>query len=291
MLYILVCLTAGTIHAAAEIKDFYHPVNGGSLELNAWVVRPEPSIPIERDVFYFTGYYDTPENHLSTFSKLADRGFRVISFSYPSHGKTRGQKNQLWRYNFRDVFAMYESLESATREDKDRPLDFAGWSLGGELAIRYVQSGRDLMHRQVKRIAAVAPSVAVWPIVGEFNIATQRTLTRNPAFKFAGVLKPSSPLIHPSFTGCLVANCALAFLGTLPSNLSTLVMTAGKDKYVATPGVQYWIKSQRRRGASIHAVHYPDSLHMIEAEVPESQDLIASFLSDPCKVAISRLAP
>jgi len=94
-------------------------------------------------------------------------------------------------------------VEAFTRQDSKRPVILAGWSTGGLIATRMVQSeSLQLENRRVVGMILFTPGVSVYPIVGDGGIITEETLTSNPNPPHRGPIKPSSPFV--SF--CIIYN-------------------------------------------------------------------------------------
>jgi len=236
------------------------------------------------DVIYLTGYYDRPDNHLPEMKARAQQGFRVISFAYPSHDENKGSYNSLSRHTFKSLFQMIHEIEKATRIDVSRPLALEGWSLGGELIVRFMQKKEHTkMGRSIFALVLQAPSVSVYPLVGECGVPTRRTLTSNKDYQFGGELKPSCPMIHWPFTLRLVGNGILSFWSRMPKNIPVFVQLAGRDKYVSSSGVRRWVRKQVKKGASIEVKEYPEALHMLTADDPTAVTDAGEFLVENLK--------
>jgi alpha-beta hydrolase superfamily lysophospholipase len=281
-------LLINTTSYAATVDTFFHPFFEGRLRAKVLIVNPENQEPVA-DIIFLTGYYDRPDNHIPQFTEWSNKGFRVISFAYPGHDENTGSYNILSLHNFRSLFQMLIETERITRVDQSRPLALAGWSLGGEVVIRFIQTEEYLqLGRGILGLVLQAPSVAVKPVVGEFGVATRRTLTTNIQHPFGGPLKPRSPMIHLPFTGSLVANCLASFCAKMPKEIPMLVQTAGNDKYVWSYGVHQWVNLQRKTGASIQLIHYPDAMHMLDAESPDVAQAANGFLVAHCARYLSQ---
>jgi alpha-beta hydrolase superfamily lysophospholipase len=229
--------TASTLatHTIAHDGGFF---GGGKIDIRVGVQAPDKT-PIA-DVLFFTGFADRIDNHDPLFQAWTNAGYRVVSFDYPGHGESTGSIDN---YDFHGLAEIANEVEADTREDDERPLFLAGWSTGGLLAVRLVQS-RTLPSpgREPDGLVLLAPGVAVHALVGDKGFVTQDTLTSNPNPPHAGPPKPKSPLLVPRFATKLEANVVLAQTEKYPGNVPTLVVVAGdaEDAYADTKKVKKW---------------------------------------------------
>lgn len=153
-----------------------------SLDVRVGIQRPDTK-PIG-DIFYFTGFGDRFDNHRRLFNAWAANGFRVISFDYPSQGKTTGTSLNLFTFKMLAQLAM--EIELATREDRARPFLISGCSTGGLLAMRMLQSDRFAQFRRpVSGAIFFAPGISLSAPVGPISSST---------FAFDGLIKLNSYL-------------------------------------------------------------------------------------------------
>ena len=211
------------------------------------------------------GFADRCDNHQPLFENYAKQGFRVISFDLPSHGENSGIGNEINLFHFERLASLTEVVSKHTYI-KNVPFILSGWSTGGLIATRIVQSFG--FHRKIDGIILSTPAVAVPLLVGENGKVTVKTLTSNPNPPYRGPLKPVSPALHPIFAGFLFANSKIAYSKLLPK-IPTLIILAGDslDKYVKTPELKIWIQNQRNNGnLKIQGIQCKNSLHDTDNE-------------------------
>jgi alpha-beta hydrolase superfamily lysophospholipase len=109
---------------------------------------------------------------------LVDNGFRVISFDLPSHGENSGLLNEINLFPFTRLIDLLSSVERFTRILQSRPLILSGWSTGGLIVTRLVQSFSERLDRKVNGVILFTPGVSVHTLIGENGFVTVRTLTR-----------------------------------------------------------------------------------------------------------------
>jgi len=254
----------------------------------------EPQAPVIGDVLYLHGFADRLDNHRPLFDAWSQAGFRVISFDYPSHGETCGAS--INGYTIDDLMKLAAQVESATIQDRSRPLVLAGWSTGGLLAARILQVGSEspIFSRPVSKAILIAPGVALRPLLGEFGIVTQSTLTRNPNPPHEGEIKPKSPLSVPLFALNLLAESNRAKAALLPNNVPVLVVVGGikEDRYVDTTGIIKWVGAQRENHKGIiRAVACAGGYHELDNEPDPMGNAVrnasAEFAKDAAKDAES----
>ena len=234
------------------------------LTVRAVESRPEGT-PVG-DVLYLPGFADRADNHGPLFETWRRAGLRVLSLDYPSHGETRGIRG-LDLYSFHQLGSLVLEVERRLREDPARPLVLAGWSTGGLLAARMIQQERfKAAGRRLSGAVLIAPGISVRPLVGEWGIVTERTLTRNPAPPHAGGPKPLSPFLKPIFAIHLLANAWFSRQDVYPGSLPTLLLTAGDDRYVRTDGVEEWAVNQIVQGGRLWGMRFQGAYHELDAE-------------------------
>jgi len=236
--------------------------------LHIGVQSPDPEIAVKGDILYLHGYGDRIDNHGPLFDQWNKAGFRVIAFDFPSHGQT--QAGPLDLYGIGDLGRLALKVEAATRENRDRPLFLAGWSTGGLVAVRMVQSFLyEKSTRKPSGLVLFAPGVSVYKFVGGDGIIRERTLTNNSHPPHHGAIKPVSPFLTPIFATKLIFNTILANADSLPSDLPvlTFVADAKQDLYAKSPKLIKWVKKQRKsKRAQIYAFSCPGSKHEMDNE-------------------------
>lgn len=227
--------------------------------------------PSVGDVLFFHGYGDTFKNHLPLFREWNQAGLRVIAFDFPSHGQTQGDKwDDLDWYSFSDLAEMASVVRKQAVKGQDRPLFLSGWSLGGLLATKIVQSHElRTLFPPIKGLVTFAPGVSVKKCVGNiFCQITNETLTHNETL-FGRFLYPRSPFDRVNFGMKLLYNASLTWNRGIPSEIPTLVFVASesKDHYVITKQLKKWVHLQRNAfSSSLLAFQCPDAYHELDNE-------------------------
>jgi hypothetical protein len=256
----------------ASTKSFYLTNDRSSdCYIRALESKPEGK-KIIADYFFFIGYGDRADNHKPLFDELNDKGIRVLSYDYPSHGLTRcGELNH---NNYSTLMSFAEQLERQTREDVKRPVILSGWSTGGLLALRLAQTQK-FSERTIQSLVLIAPGLSVYVLVGGDGIIRDSTLTSNPNPPHMGPPQPISPLLTPLFSSTLIANGILARQEGLP-NIPTLMFIAGnkKDSYAKTSELKEFAKEELKKGSSLKAFQCKNSMHEMDNEI----ESIASFV-------------
>ncbi|MBY0386498.1 alpha/beta fold hydrolase [bacterium] len=174
---------------------------GWGCDVRAIVESPKQQEP-KADVLFLIGFSDRADNHGPLFSQLTEKGFRVISFDYPSHGKTKCRS--LGVYDLMSLARLTRSVLQSPGIQSDRPLYVSGWSTGGLLVYRMMQQEM-FYFRDVKGLVLLAPGLAVYKIPGDWGVVTQESLLSNPNPPHRGEISPSSPLLYPLFGTDLIA--------------------------------------------------------------------------------------
>ena len=266
-------------------------VDGGKVQLRIGVMDPDAT-PVA-DVLFFHGFADRFDNHLPLFEAWRDAGLRVVAFDYPSHGETCGRG--IDRYKINGVAELVAHVERATRPDAVRPLVLAGWSTGGLLTIRLLQTPSIApLSRGVAGAFLLAPGVDVPLVVGDHQRVTLETLTRNPDPPHRGAISPRSPLHTPFFAADLVLNSRIAKRSPYPKDVPTFVVTGGDDDdvYVRSATVRSWVTAQRQGGARFQGLSCDGARHELDNEpapvgdaVRESASLFASWVASGARGA------
>ena len=264
----------------------------GTLELRYGVQKPQGTVI--GDVLYLHGLGDRLDNHARLFEEWNKAGFRVISFDLPSHGENKGTSNDLNKYTFGDLISLASQVERATLEDEKRPLILAGWSTGGLIAVRAVQSEHlSKLKRTPTALILFAPGVSVHPIVGEQSFKyplgeiTGATLSHDPnlAQFHKGPIQPKSPGEKKEFAADLLLNSTMSWAEGYPRNIPTLVLVGGidEDKYVKSDKVYEWaINQSKNNGVDIKVVSCPEARHELDNEAAsyggeEARSIAATF--------------
>ena len=235
------------------------------VDLHYGVYAPEGET--KGDILFLHGFGDNYENHGPLFKEWNQAGFRVISFDFPSHGKTTNTfLGDLNCMGFEDLNAMAVKVLGLTLEDSDRPLLLAGWSTGGLLAVRMVQAfSASLEERSPQGLILFAPGVSVKPCVGNAICQiTNDTLTHNTALQKRAIT-PEFPAMKVKFAAKLLFNAMLSWDQPLPA-IPVLTFVAGEDdRYVQSNKIKEWVKKQNKN-TNVIGIQCPRSKHELDNE-------------------------
>jgi alpha-beta hydrolase superfamily lysophospholipase len=232
----------------------------GRVQLRVGELRPEGT-PVG-DIIFFHGFSDRMDNHRPLFETWTRRGFRVVSFEYPSHGESCGRNLAFYLYPSLARFAA--QVERETVEDARRPLLLAGWSMGGLLATRLVQ-GLEPLSRPIQGAMLIAPGVDVhWFVQSVRN----ETLTRNPNPPHTGPIRPTRPVIFP-IAANLLYQAGQARETALPITTPILTVVGGdvEDIYAKSAGLRSWVLGARESGADITGLSCEGGYHELDNEI------------------------
>jgi len=237
------------------------PSEDGSVQLRIGEARPEAGRAVVGDVLFFHGFSDRMDNHRPLFEAWTRRGFRVVSFEYPSHGETCGKSLAFHLYP--SLARLAAQVERSTREDEQRPLLLAGWSMGGLLATRLLQ-GLEPLSRPVTAAMLLTPGVAVHMFLGQVEAAT---LTRNPYPPHTGPIAPVRPSIFP-IAANLLWHADEAREERLPEGIPVLTVVGGVDEdvYAKSREVRTWVLEKRAEGAATSGLACAGGYHEIDNE-------------------------
>jgi alpha-beta hydrolase superfamily lysophospholipase len=253
------------------MRVFRQTIEQGSLSLRVGIAEPTEGVP-KADILYFHGFADRIDNHRPLFEQWTNGGYRVIAFDYPSHGETCGSANTINQYNFRDIAKFAQIIEAATRMDHQRPLFLAGWSTGGTIAARMVQSDKFAqLGRKISGMILFSPGIPVRPIVGQAGTVTSETLTRNLQPPHMGEIKPKSPLLTPIFASNILLNSNLAYQQSFPVSIPLLIFVGGdeEDRYVNSASLKKWAAKRYDAGGRVLSVSCEGGFHELDNEPDE----------------------
>lgn len=255
------------------LRTWRLPADEGKLQVRVGEARPA-STPIG-DVLFFHGFSDRLDNHRPLFEAWTQRGFRVVSFEYPSHGETCGKS--LAFYMYPNLAKLAAEVERATREDAERPLVLAGWSMGGLLATRLLQ-GLEPLSRPVRGAMLLTPGVAVHTFLGRVQ---NETLTRNPNPPHTGPIAPVRPAVWP-IAGNLLLHARTARRTPLPRSVPVLTVVGGDDEdvYAKSADIRSWVEETREAGATAYGLSCPGGYHEIDNEPAPMGPLVQSALGN-----------
>jgi alpha-beta hydrolase superfamily lysophospholipase len=226
------------------------------------VGEARPSGTPRGDILFFHGFSDRMDNHRPLFEEWTQRGFRVLSFEYPSHGETCGRNLVHYLYPSLARFAL--QIEEETREDSSRPLLLAGWSMGGLLAARMMQGLEGPFSRPIAGAMLLTPGVAVHAFLGTVK---NETLTRNPKPPHTGPIRPTRPAIFPIAANILYHGDQ-AHRTSMPVGIPVLTVVGGdeEDVYAKSQGVRSWVQGRRAEGVTMLGLSCPGGYHEIDNE-------------------------
>ena len=227
------------------------------------------------NVVYLHGYADSMDNHKELLESFKASGLRVISFDYPSHGKSGGH---ISTWDLKEVAEIIPNILSNPliqndpdlKIDHSLPLILAGWSTGGTMAIRIAQSWQSSVipgDMNLAGVIAFAPGLPVNLLVGDAAIVVKKeTLTRQPE------LMRHDPYPHTTFGSVtfaksLVFQSVSAKARYMPKNLPTLILVGDNtaDQYANSSSAVSWVKSHGP-DYSVYGYQCPSAYHALEFE-------------------------
>lgn len=260
----------------------YMKLKSGRIDVRVGVYAPTK--PVVADLIYVHGFADRFDNHEPLFASYNEAGVRVIAFDLPGHGENHGISNFLGLWSIDEMLYLIQAAEVKTREDAQRPLLLAGWSTGGLIVTRYVQTRLQDLERTVRGVILYAPGVAVQMLPGKFGFVTQDTLTQNENPPHKAAPSPRSPLdmAYIKFSSSLLLQSHLAYNAQLP-RIPTLVFSAGdNDKYVKSKKVREWVVRNRNQGVTVFGVSCKQAFHELDNEpygIGEEVQTVSSFFA------------
>jgi alpha-beta hydrolase superfamily lysophospholipase len=280
-IFIYIFILLFNLNAFASTKSYMLPVLNSGEECSLRVVESIPdTIKIKSDLLFFIGFGDRADNHGPLFKKLNEVGIRVISFDYPSHGLSNcGSINE---NNYTDLMNFANTVEEKTRQDITRPLILSGWSTGGLLALRLLQTGK-MIAREIQSLILIAPGISVYPLVGGDGIIRNESLLSNLKPPHIDEPKPVSPLLTPIFSSTLIYNGLLARKTGL-SDVPTLIFIGGEknfsrgklvgDSYAKSSVLKEFVTTQKEKGTNVKSVVCPLSKHEMDNEIEEIGSIV-----------------
>jgi alpha-beta hydrolase superfamily lysophospholipase len=204
---------------------------------------PPPQTPVA-DLIFLHGHADRVDNHRELFARWAQAGIAVVAPDLPSHGDTSVRGIDAWTTG--DIAALVGLLERRYGAT-GRPLILAGWSYGGLMATRILQSPDHLraLARRPAAVVLLVPAVAPLPLTGGDGISRHRSLRHDPDPE-AAPPSPASPLLNPVFAVRLLAEAWAARHDRLPAEVPAFVVAsdAAEDRYVDADGLLRWASAQ-----------------------------------------------
>lgn len=246
------------------------------------VVESPKQVEAKADVLFLIGFSDRADNHGPLFSQLTQSGFRVISFDYPSHGKTKCRS--LGVYDLMSLARLARSVLQSSEIQSDRPLYVGGWSTGGLLAYRMMQQEM-FYFRNVKGLVLLAPGLAVYKIPGDAGVVTLESLLSNPNPPHLGEISPTSPLLYPLFGADLIGHSIAARLQAVPKVPILMILGGDEaDVYAKTPKIKKWYKKLKAETPQFISYQCAQGKHELDNEIePMGQavrDLFVDFLNE-----------
>jgi alpha-beta hydrolase superfamily lysophospholipase len=255
---------------APQINESYILENDLVVHMGVYVKPDLPTKNPKADIMFFHGYGDQFLNHIPLFNKWVEAGFRVISFDFPSHGKTTGR---FWKDL--SLMSLKGIAEIAARVEKEIylrekiPLLFAGWSVGGLIAARATQSDwAKMFARPISGLLLLAPALAVRYCVGnQICHITNETLTHNQALHNR-TIKPNLPYIRPYFLGHMLWEIKQVTENRIDPSIPVLTILAGEkeDVYIKTKEAKKWVASQYKKGSRIYTLNCSGARHELDNE-------------------------
>lgn len=261
---------------AADVfpHEFLLEVQNTQINVGTFAPRPDDTAL----VIYLHGYADTMNNHEELLTLFHDGGMRVLSFDYPSHGRSEGQ---IWFWSIEQVASLvkgildHEQFRSGPLEiNRKLPVILVGWSTGATIAIRTAQSWRDQVIPADMRLAGIigfAPGLPARAFVGDglsrMGVKVKaEDLTRNPrALKHAP--KPETTIFGSGyFAGSLKAASEVAYWKGSTSVPTLLLLADDKyDFFAKASSSAAWVRSAGR-SVPTYGFRFYNSYHGVEFE-------------------------
>lgn len=248
---------------SAFSKEFIVHV-GSECHLRVVVEEPVDSPP-KADVLFLIGFADRADNHGPLFRQLADRGFRVLSYDYPSHGETRcGNLND---HSYASLQRLTRAVVSAPLLASDRPLHIVGWSAGGLLAYRILQN-QVIADRKIVNAVLMAPALAVRFLPGIYH--DQFIEPDGSGSEF---------YLYPMFGANLLATARQARMDAPPKTPIQMILAGdSKDYYVNTPKIKQWWGQLNVE--SFGTIQCPNGYHELDNDQPPVGGMVRDFVAD-----------
>lgn len=251
-----------------EIKKSYLKIHK-NLHLYYGVYAPKEG-EYKADIFYYHGFGDSFENHEELFAGFVKKGFRVISFDYPDHGRTLNNFSQSLHFKtLNDVAKLgvevYKQVITES-EKTSAPLYLAGWSTGGLISARIIQDSKFAsFSKKIEALILYAPGLNVKLCVGEkLCEVTNETLTHKSLLHDREI-KPNFPAKYLLFASSMLYQGHLSKKLSWPSTPTLIFHSSIDDQYVkTTENMDYFNEVSQ---ASIKNIHCPSSYHEMDNEL------------------------
>lgn len=229
-------------------------------------------------VIYLHGYADTMNNHRELLHLFHDGGLRVLSFDYPSHGRSGGQ---IWFWSIDQVAALVKEIldhpsftSGPLAIDRKLPVILVGWSTGATIAIRTAQTWRNKVLPKDMRLAGIigfAPGLPARAFVGDgvsrLGVKVKvEDLTRNPkAIKYPPY--PETTVFGSGFfAGSLKTASEVAYWkGSTQVPTLLLIADHESDFFADANSSAYWVRTAGRNNPTF-GFQCANSYHGIEFE-------------------------
>lgn len=254
---LLTVLLWSSVALANDVFPHEFKINVLSTQINVGTFAPRESDMAT--VVYLHGFSDTMNNHEELLSQLHDGGMRVISFDYPSHGKSEGN---IWFWSILDVARLIREILNHSQFragelsiDPKLPLILVGWSTGATIAVRTAQTWSDRViptDLKLAGIVGIGPGVPARALVGNgisrLGIKVKvEDLTRTPrSVKYPP--KPDTTVPGAGFfAGTLKAESEVAYWKG-STKIPTLMIIADNDKdyFAQAESSAYWVRTAGR---------------------------------------------
>lgn len=298
LLTLLACSSPQKRGPAAEwkqapfiVQDVHHV--GLKLDLRTAMYLEDANRPFKGCVLYLQGLADSIMNHEPLFSRLAQSGFRVITYDYMEQGGSQGSMNntrltKVIKKDFeigeqaRWLWDLYSSAQMEARgvSCAGSVKRVIGWSTGGLAAYRLAKQ------EWAKQVALIAPGIHPKALVGEAEndwrklmmfkeVITKRTLTRNE-FKnqrdpHIDPIKPNTPLSVPKFAINLFATAKASQFWKIDPSVKGVVFVGTGDSYVKTDET---INTLKKNAKHFSFYKYEGARHELDNELePVAKDV------------------
>lgn len=218
-------------------------------------------------MIYFPGFADAFRNHEALFAKWQAEGITVFAFDYPDHGGSIRLTGQtINTVKFSTVMDAAMEMYQALIPESDKPLFLSGWSTGGLIAARLIQSPRlrSKLSKLPAGVVLLSPAISAKPCIGasatheQFTclIPNHETLTHDESLWKRGAIEPSNAIEAAGFIAQLFVDGPKMFNLTQgwPNEVPVFIATADDDRYVFSDMTEKW-RSLQERFWGMQAVH------------------------------------
>lgn len=291
----LIVLLLASFHASADVScpsENWKSEYGAGLRLinyynrgvRAGYIEENRAVPFRGNVVYLQGLGDSMRNHLPLFNRLADEGYRVITFDYFGQGGTAGSMNEMTVERIADMGGFV--YRKFARDQDTAPIILIGWSTGGLAAYRAAKYGFN--NKWPDAVVLMAPGIVIPWMIGDrfqlglipkFSQITLETLTKRPRGFFDNTcdphldpIKPTSPLQALTFSKNLLSDARASKKWKINRIVKGLALFPGaKDTYVKGYQSKYVVEMN---APHFEVIQHDESFHEMDNETNPKPEVI-----------------